>query len=388
MADRILTSNSPLPADLPPTVAFVDLSALAHNLVQVRRSLPKNCDVIAVVKADGYGHGAAVISLALAELGVTRFAVASLQEGVALREAGIRAPILIMGALFPNQFPDAIAHELTPVVYDLDMAGGLAKSVKTRREPYGVHVKVETGMGRLGLSPEEVLPLLQSAHFKGPLRADGLMTHLADADSADPAYSTAQLMRFRSVVTQMEEAGLSIPLVHAANSAAILCYPSAHFTAVRPGIMLYGYHPAPVDRASPELRPVLTLVTKVGQVRTLAPGDSVSYNRTYVTTRVSRIAVLPIGYAGGYGRSLSNRGAVLIGGRQAPIVGRVCMDMTMVDVTDIPGVRPGDEAVLIGRQGSRQITAADLAVWQGTIPYEVLCAIGTRVTRIVRQRPG
>jgi len=151
--------------------------------------------------------------------------------------------------------------------------------------------------------------------------------------------------------------------------------------------MLYGYHPAPLDRASPELRLVLTLATKVGQVRTLAPGDSVSYNRTYTATRVSRIAVLPIGYAGGYSRSLSNRGAVLIGGRQAPIVGRVCMDMTMVDVTDIPGVRPGDEAVLIGRQGSQQITAADLAVWQGTIPYEVLCAIGTRVTRIVRQRP-
>jgi alanine racemase len=292
-----------------------------------------------------------------------------------------------MGALFPNQFPDAIAHELTPVVYDLEMAGGLAKSVKTRREPYGVHVKVETGMGRLGLAPDAVLPLLQSAHFKGPLRAEGLMTHLADADSADPAYSTAQLSRFRSVVTQIEEAGLSIPLVHAANSAAILCYPSAHFTAVRPGVMLYGYDPAPLDRASPELRPVLTLVTRVGQVRTLAPGDSVSYNRTYTAARVSRIAVLPIGYAGGYGRSLSNRGAVLIGGRHAPIVGRVCMDMTMVDVTDIPGVRPGDEAVLIGRQGSEQITAADLAVWQGTIPYEVLCAIGTRVTRIVRQRP-
>ena len=387
MADRILTSNSPLPADLPPTVASVDLSALAHNLVQVRRYLPKNCDVIAVVKADAYGHGAAVISRTLSELGVTRFAVASLQEGVGLREAGIRAPILIMGALFPNQFPDAIAHELTPVVYDLDMVDGLAKLVKTRREPYGVHVKVETGMGRLGLAPDAVLPLLQSAHFKGPLRAEGLMTHLADADSADPAYSTAQLSRFRSVVTQIEGAGLSIPLVHAANSAAILCYPSAHFTAVRPGVMLYGYDPAPLDRASPELRPVLTLVTRVGQVRTLAPGDSVSYNRTYTAARVSRIAVLPIGYAGGYGRSLSNRGAVLIGGRQAPIVGRVCMDMTMVDVTDIPGVRPGDEAVLIGRQGSEQITAADLAVWQGTIPYEVLCAIGTRVTRIVRQRP-
>jgi len=320
-------------------------------------------------------------------LGVTRFAVASLQEGVALREAGIRAPILIMGALFPNQFPDAIAEELTPVVYDLEMAGGLAELVKTRREPYGVHVKVDTGMGRLGLPPDAVLPLLQSPHFKGPLRAEGLMTHLSDADGADPVYSTAQLMRFRSVVTQIEEAGLSIPLVHAANSAAILCFPSAHFTAVRPGIMLYGYYPAPLDRASPELRPVLTLATKVGQVRTLAPGDSVSYNRTYTATRVSRIAVLPIGYAGGYSRSLSNRGAVLIGGRQAPIVGRVCMDMTMVDVTDIPGVRPGDEAVLIGRQGSQQITAADLAVWQGTIPYEVLCAIGTRVTRIVRQRP-
>ena len=374
--------------DLPSTVASVDLSALAHNLGQVRRYLPKHCEVIAVVKADAYGHGAALVSRALTDLGVRRFGVASLQEGLALREAGIRAPILIMGALFPNQFAEAIAHQLTPVVYEAEMAAGLAKAVKKKREPYGVHVKVDTGMGRLGLALDGVLPLLQSAHFKGPLRAEGLMTHLADADGADPAYSTAQVARFRSVVSQIEEAGLSIPLVHAANSAAILCYPSAHFTAVRPGIMLYGYHQAPPERASPDLRPVLTLTTRVAQVRALARGDSVSYNRTYIAARVSRIAVLPVGYAGGYSRSFSNRGAVLVGGRRAPIVGRVCMDMTMVDVTDIPGVKPGDEAVLIGRQGDQLITAADLAGWQGTIPYEVLCAIGTRVPRIVRQRPA
>ncbi len=388
VADQIVTDNSPLPPDLPPTVATVDLSALAHNLAQVRRYLPNACDVLAVVKADAYGHGAAVVTRTLVELGVTRFGVATLQEGIVLREAGIRAPILIMGVVFPNQFPDVIAYGLTPVVYDLGMVDGLAKLARSRPESYSVHVKVDTGMGRLGLSPEAVLPLLQSPLFKGPLRAEGLMTHLADADSEDPAYSTAQISRFRSVVSQIEGAGLSIPLVHAANSAAILCYPSAHFAAVRPGIMLYGYHQATLCKVPPELRPVLTLTTKVVQVRTLTPGESVSYNRTYIASRSSRIAVLPIGYADGYSRSLSNRGTVLIGGRHARIVGRVCMDMTMVDITDIPGVRPGDEAVLIGRQGALQITAADLAAWSGTIPYEVLCAIGTLATRIHRRCPA
>ena len=383
-----MTNPTPSPADLPTPVATIDLSALAHNVAQVRQRLVAPCDILAVVKADAYGHGAVVISRTLVQLGIPRLGVATLQEGIALREAGIRAPILVMGALFAKQFPDMIARRLTPLVYDRETAAGFAACVGSKPEPYPVHVKVDTGMGRLGLSPEEVLSLLQSPSFKGPLRVEGLMTHLADADSQDSSYTQTQITRFRSVVSQLEAAGLQVPLIHAANSAAILCHPSAHFTVVRPGIMLYGYHTTPLRDDAPALKPVLTLTARVVQVRTVAPGESVSYNRTFIASRPSRIAVLPIGYADGYSRALSNRGAVLIDGCRAPIVGRVCMDMTMVDVTDIPSVKAGHEAVLIGRQGDLQITAADLATWLGTIPYEVFCAIGPRVTRSYRPIPA
>ena len=382
-----MTNPTPSPADLPTPVVTVDLSALAHNVAQVRQRLLPSSEILAVVKADAYGHGAVVISQTLVQLGIPRLGVATLQEGIALREAGISAPILVMGALFANQFPDMIAHRLTPVVYDREAAAGFAACPRSGPEPYPVHVKVDTGMGRLGLSPDEVLSLLQSPPFRGPLRVEGLMTHLADADSQDPSYTQTQIARFSSVISQLEAAGLQVPLIHAANSAAILCHPSAHFTVVRPGIMLYGYHTTPLRGDALELKPVLTLTTNVVQVRRVAPGESVSYGRTFVASRLSRIAVLPIGYADGYSRALSNRGAVLIAGRRAPVVGRVCMDMTMVDVTDIPTVRPGHEAVLIGRQGDMQITAADLAAWLGTIPYEVLCSIGPRVIRRYSPHP-
>lgn len=402
MPDGNLTNTSAAPADLPPTVATIDLSALAHNLSQVRRRISSTCEILAVVKADAYGHGAAAVTRALAQLGVSRFGVATLQEGVALREANVRESILIMGVLFPDQAAEVIAHRLTPVVYDADMVASLVRHTRSRPKPYPVHIKVDTGMACLGFAPERVLPLLQSPPFKGPLRAEGLMTHLADADSQDPRFTETQITRFRAVITQIQAAGLSVPLAHAANSAAILCYPSVHGALVRPGIMLYGYSPvghgvpdngcpgatgAPAA-SLPALEPVLSLTTKVAQVRTLGSGQSVSYNRSFVARRRSRIATLAIGYGHGYSRALSNRGFVLIGGRRAPIVGRVCMDMTLVDVTGIPGVRAGNEAVLIGCQGSERLWADEVASWLGTIPYEVLCAIGPRVTRLYTGGPA
>lgn len=382
MPDRISTNRLSSPLHDSPTLATIDLAALAHNLAIVRRHLPSPCEILAVVKANAYGHGAAAISKRLIQLGVPRLGVATIQEGIVLREAGLRAPILVMGALLPNQLPDLLAAELTPVVHEREIADRLATLARSRPEPYPVHIKVDTGMGRLGLAPDQVLPLLQSSSFKGPLKAEGLMTHLADADSQDPDYTNMQIVRFRSVVSQAEAAGLSIPLLHVANSAAILCYPSAHFSMVRPGLMLYGYQSSPASPA--ELKPILTLSTKVVQVRNLPQGESVSYGRSHRTSRPSRIAILPIGYADGYNRLLSNRGQVLIKGRRAGIVGRVCMDMTLADVTDIPDVMTGDEAILIGRQGDAQISAADIAAWLETIPYEVLCTIGPRVPRVYR----
>lgn len=364
-----------------PTVATVDLGALAHNLDQVRRRLGATCQVIAVVKADAYGHDAVPVVRTLESLGVSRFGVATLDEGIALREAGVRSSILLMGALFPEQFSDVVAHDLTPVLYEQAMAEEFGKRLAERSSPYPVHLKIETGMGRLGLEPEEVAALLQSPAFRGPLKAEGLMTHLADSDNADPAYTTGQLEKFRAVIRYAQSEKLSVPLVHAANSGAILGHPEARFTAVRPGIMLYGYHTATHLNPAPDLRPVMSLTTSVVQVRKLKAGESTSYGRTYVVQRPSRIAVLPLGYADGYSRLLSNKGEVLVNGKRAPVVGRVCMDMSMVDVTDVPGVSAGTEVTVIGRQENQQITASDLAAWQGTIAYEVLCKIGQRVIR-------
>jgi alanine racemase len=376
------------PSHFPPTTALVDLGALAQNLAHVRRLAPRS-EVLAIVKANAYGHGAVEMTRALQRLAVYRFGVATVDEGIALRQAGINDAILVMGATMSAQFADLVAHRLTPVLYRLDMVHAFAGKVPSDAKPYPVHIKIETGMGRLGLSPQEMPDLMSMPDFQTVLRLEGLMTHLADADNHDPRHTEAQLVRFQQTLETLQQRGLVLPLVHTANSAAIATYPASHYSLVRPGIMLYGYHTLAQEGATSEVKPVLTWKTTIAHLHTVQPGDSVSYNRTFVASRPSRIAVLPMGYADGYNRLLSNRGAVLIGGRRAPVVGRVCMDMTMVDVTDVPGVEIGHEAILIGQQGQERITAADLASWQQTIPYEILCAIGPRVPRqYIRLPPG
>lgn len=365
-----------------PTYATVNLAALAHNLSLITGYLPPSCEVMAIVKANAYGHGAVAVAQALATRGIKRFAVASLNEGIELRHAGISGPIVVLGALFEGQLTDLVAHRLTPVVSDEQILPSLANAVRAQPAPYPIHLKVETGMGRLGLSPKELLTLLDNHIVRNPLQVEGVMTHLADADGEDGAFTERQLSDFRVLLEQIRQRGLALPLVHAANSAAIVRYPDAHFSLVRPGIMLYGYHTLPASVPAPALKPVLSLRSTVVQVRTIPQGGTVSYNGTFVATRTTRIAVLPIGYADGYSRQLSNRGYVLIQGRRAPIVGLVCMDMIMVDVTDLTPVNIGETVTLIGQQGTESIGADDVAGWIGTIPYEVLCGIGSRVPRL------
>lgn len=363
-----------------PTSASVDLTALARNVAHVRR-LAAHADVLAVVKANAYGHGAVEITRALQQLAIHRFGVATVDEGIALRHAGIQDAILVMGATVPAQFAELVAHRLTPVLFRADLVAAFAAQIPSGSSPYPVHLKVDTGMGRLGVPPQDVPELLDQPAFRTGLRLEGLMTHLADADNDEAEHTESQLARFQSTLDRLQQRGLAIPLVHAANSAAIIRYPASLHSLVRPGIMLYGYHTLSRETGAPDLQPILTWETCIAHLHRIQPGESVSYNRTFIASRPSRIAVLPIGYADGYNRALSNRGSVLIGGRRLPVVGRVCMDMTMVDVTDVQGVQVGDEAILIGRQGMERITAADLASWQQTIPYEILCAIGTRVPR-------
>lgn len=337
--------------------------------------------MLAVVKANAYGHGAVEITRALQQVTVHRFGVATVEEGIVLRQAGIRDAIVVLGATMPAQFSDLAAHRLTPVLYRADLVQAFAAVVEPRTAPYPVHIKIETGMGRLGVLAHELPDLLSKPEFRVPLRLEGLMTHLADADNRDAGHTEEQLARFQQVLNLVQERGLAIPLIHVANSAGIIKYPKSLHSLVRPGIMLYGYHTLANDMQGPELQPILTWQTTIAHMHTIPPGSSVSYNRTFIASRQTRVAVLPVGYADGYNRLLSNRGQVLIGGQRVPVIGRVCMDMTMVDVTDVLGANLGDEAILIGQQGGERITAADLAAWQQTIPYEILCAIGPRVPR-------
>jgi alanine racemase len=365
-----------------PTYATINLAALAHNLFRLKYYLSPGCEVMAIVKANAYGHGSVETARALAGQGIERFAVASLDEGIALRQAGLSTSIVVLGALFEEQVSDLVAHRLTPVVSDGRILPALAKAAHSYPVPYPIHLKVETGMGRLGLSPEELRSLLDDPLFRSALKVEGIMTHLADTDGKDGTFTERQLSAFCAVLEQMRERGVPLPLVHAANSAAIVRFPDAHFSLVRPGIMLYGYHTLPATVPAPDLRPVLSLHTTIVQLRTIPQGGTVSYNGTFVAPRPTRIAVLPIGYADGYSRQLSHRGSVLIRKRRVPIVGLVCMDMIMVDVTDLPPLQVGETVTLIGQQGRESIWADEVAGWIGTIPYEVLCGIGSRVPRL------
>ncbi|MFB3114608.1 MAG: alanine racemase [Nitrospirales bacterium] len=376
-------ATSSLSSYLSPTIATINLSVLAHNLVELRRFLAPGCEILAIVKADGYGHGSIVIAETLAHLGISKFGVATIQEGVTLREAGLTGTIIVLGGIFSRQLQDLLHYQLTPVISDTDLAQQLGKALSTDQTPFPVHVKVDTGMSRLGLKPEAVLNLLDSPLFRGPLVIESLMTHLADADNPDPTFTLQQLSQFQAMAEQLRLKGITIPCLHVANTAGMVLHPQSHLDMVRPGLLLYGYlppqHITPIPLA---LKPVLSLSTQIVQTRTIAAGESLSYSGAYRTTRPSRIGILPIGYTHGYNRLLSNGGEVLVENTRVPIVGTICMDMTLIDITDVPEARVESNVVLLGSQGTETISAIDIANWQESIPYEVLCNIGPRVNRV------
>ncbi len=361
--------------------AEIDLDAVAHN-VEVLRAAVAPADLWAVVKADAYGHGAVAVGRAALDAGCAGLCVALTSEGVALREAGIGGPILVLSEQPAEHAAAIIRHGLTPTV---TTSGAVDALVAAGARDLGVHVKVDTGMHRVGAAPHDVPALVARLGAEAPaLRLAGIFTHLAVADETDDPYTAGQLARFDRLLGELPAEALEGVAVHAANSAGGLAHPDARRTFVRAGIALYGVSPGPgVEHLATELRPVLSLHARVSFVKRLAAGDRLSYGLRHTLPTPSNVATVPLGYADGVRRGLTNIGDVLIGGRRRRIIGTVTMDQLMVDCGDDP-VRVGDEVVLLGVQGDEQITANEWGGLLGTIGYEVLCGIGPRVPRRLR----
>ena len=366
------------------TWAEISLPSLEHNYRALRGMLPRGCRFVGVVKADAYGHGAIPVAKKLEELGAEYLAVACLDEAIELRRAGIQMPILILGVT-PAEFAgELLEHGLTQTVQDSGSARALSKAAAAAGKTLRVHIKADTGMSRLGFLCDEehldaaVAEIAAACALPG-LEAEGIFTHFAAADG-DEEYTMVQLTRFLDVTDKLAKRGVRFKIRHCAASAAVLNYPCTHLDMVRPGIALYGHYPDPACQGldGPGLLPVMTLKTRVAALRELPAGTSVSYGRTHTLDRDSRLAVLPVGYADGLFRLLSGRGEVLIGGRRAPILGRVCMDLCMADVTDLPGVSVGDEVVIFGPD----LPLEEKADAVGTIQYELLCAVSKRIPRV------
>jgi alanine racemase len=372
-----------------PTWAEIDLDALAENLRLIRERIGSEVSVMAAVKADAYGHGAVACARRLEAEGVDWFGVALPEEGRELRAAGIARPILCLAGFWEGQQQLCLQQSLTPVVYRLDMIEALDRVAADAGLVADVHLKIDTGMGRLGVRSETLGQFCEALSRFRNVRVDGLMTHLASAD--DPAqedFTKRQLERFQQAINLFRERGFTPRYIHAANSAATFAFPSARGNIVRPGGALYGFSRdvLPPQSEPAKLRPVMSLHSRIMLLKTLGRGEKLGYGCTFETKRESVIATIPIGYDDGYRRALSNRGRVIVRGTFAPVVGRVSMDLTLIDVTDVLGVSLHDQVTLLGHGGEHSITAEDLGELAGTISYEITCGISGRVPRIYSGR--
>ncbi len=354
----------------------IDLAALRRNFRALRQWCAPQVKIMAVVKADAYGHGLVPVARVLHAEGADYFGVAYLHEGLRLRQAGIARPIILLMGVVPAEAAAAIQADLEVALFRQDIAACLAAQAREQGKTARVHLKIDTGMGRLGILPQEVLPFLEVLAGLPGLEVAGLISHLACADWLDQSYSLRQLEEFGRLLQQVRDRGWPVPVSHIANSGAILSLKHTHLDMVRAGIALYGSPPSLEAPPPVPLQPVMSLHSQVLQLKELPAGSSISYGRTYVTPGPSRVAVLPLGYCNGYSRLVSNRGQVLINGQRAPIRGRVCMNLTMVEVTHLTDVHPGTRVTLLGENGGDRLTAEELAGWAETISYEVYCLLG------------
>lgn len=353
----------------------VDLDAIAHNVRIIKQVVGKNTQIIAVVKANAYGHGAVEVSETLLENGVTMLGVGVIEEGIVLREAGIKAPILICGLTMNDQIEPLVMYNLTATVCQLKTIQILSRIASKNKKRARVHIKIDTGMGRLGIPTTDTLNFVKKISQMKNIEIEGIFTHFAATNEEDRNYTKKQFEKYKKALLELERERINIPLKHVANSAAILNSSSFHLNAVRPGIIIYGLFPWPETKRTVQLRPAAEFKTKIVFLKEVPAGKSIGYGRTYTTTKPTRIATLPVGYADGYSWLLSNNGEVLVRGERAPIIGKICMDLCMIDVTHIEGVQIGDEVVLWGKQGSRMVSVQEIAQRTGNIVYEVICMV-------------
>ena len=378
------------------TWAEVDLNAYAHNIKELRRIAGKTARLMAVVKADGYGHGAVEVAREALKHGAENLGVARISEAVQLREAGLEAPIMIFGYTPPDLAPTLITYNVTQTVYATAAAKSLSEFAARQGRQIKVHIKVDSGMGRLGLlldppaagNPSDrphqssVKEILAISRLPG-LVVEGLFTHFATADSADKAYAARQLEKFLDFANHLRRAGLEFPVKHAANSGALIDMPDSHLDMVRPGIATYGLYPSDeVNKSNVALKPVMTMKSRIIHLKKVPAGFNISYGITYQTKKPTTIATVPVGYADGFSRLLSNRGHMLVHGQKVPIVGRVCMDLTMLDVGNVPDVAIEDDVVVFGQHQNESVTADEMASTLNTINYEIVSTITARVPRI------
>jgi alanine racemase len=354
----------------------IDLAALRYNFSKVRELVGASTAVLGVVKSDAYGHGMLPVARELENLGVEYLGVSNCREAVTLRQGGLKAPILLLLGVEEDELAHVIQHGLTPTIYRSDVAMAVSAAALAADSKIPVHLKIDTGMGRLGVPFAEAGKFLELIKSLEGIRVEGLLSHFASADEHDKSFSNKQLERFRRILTQAQNIGLNPRYAHIANSAGVIDLPDSYLQLVRPGLMLYGGPPSQELHHPIPLRPLMTLKTRVLQLKEVPAASPIGYGCTYTTSRPSLIATLPVGYDDGYDRLLSNKGEVLVRNRRAPVVGRISMCLTTIDVTDIPEVQTDDEVVLLGKQGEEQITADDIAAKISTINYEIFCNLG------------
>jgi alanine racemase len=367
-----------------PTFAEIDLCAIRHNLEIVSHIIEGNTKILGVVKADAYGHGIKEVSKAIVDY-VDYFGVASIDEAAILRMVGIQKPILVIGAILPQEIEGVLKFNVIQTVSDMDIPKRLSKLAKSKNKKVKVHVKIDTGMGRLGFWHEDAIDFIKKIAKLKNIIIDGIFTHFPNAE-ADKVFTYNQITNFKRLVEELWDNNIYIPIKHTANSMGLIDFKNSHMNMVRPGLMMYGIYPKESLMKNIFLRPALTLKTKITYLKSMPAGRSISYGMTYVTRNPTKIATIPVGYGDGYSRYFSNKAEVLIKGMRCLIVGRVCMDMCMVEVGHLENVKVGDDVVLIGRQGNEIIRTEELAKLINTIPYEVLCNIGHRVPRIYRSK--